>query len=443
MKQYRITLLVVTVIVLAVIAVRMTWRVRELEKQLVANKSVHANVLSKIEPKKPATQPLGGQKNGMSTSTSVVQQRKEAQSDRQPKVVSANNPLSSDMAKLLSDARAAMSRKAYDKAAEMLKHALTRESDPERKQQIRVMLGESLAASQDFDEAVGVYKDYLAAATSDEERVLGVTRMAAVLSLQKKFTEAEQILSSPSLIGNDPAHRQAIQHAQLRLWQSQPGRLDQVVTELEVKVASDPADRESLELLGTIYLKVQRNYDKAKPVYEKLLVQEPDNAGFQNTLIGIYRETRDYDKARDIYERYLAAHPKEADGIHFQIASLYIQSGKSDEGVAYAERHLNTAEATTEQKEQVARIYEFSGRLDDAAKTLRESENATKDAAKRTDLRFRQSDLLIRQKKYTEAEALVRRILSENSSDKEIKARANQELIRIYQVQGRVGEMGL
>lgn len=343
----------------------------------------------------------------------------------------------------LEDAREAMGRRAYDKAAEALKLALAEETDPEKKQQIRAMLAESLAAAQDFDGAVAVYREYLAGATSDEERVLGVTRLAAVLSLQKRFDEAEALLAAPGLIGDDPAQRQAIQYAQLRLWQSRPGRLAEVAVELEEKIAVDPADRESLDLLGTIYLRVQRDYDKAKPVYEQILTQNPDDPGTQNTLIGIYQETRDYAKARDIYERYLEHHPEEADGIRYQIAALYVQSGQGDDAVAYAEQHLGGPQATAEQKEKAAKIYEFSGRLDDSARLLREAEASASSIENKVDLQFRQEDLLARQGKYADAEVLVRRILSENSSNLEIKARANQELIRLYQLQGKMSELNL
>jgi tetratricopeptide (TPR) repeat protein len=340
-------------------------------------------------------------------------------------------------------AQEAMERRAYDKAAEALKQALAEETDPGKKQQIRAMLAESLAASQDFDGAGAVYREYLAGATSDEERVLGVSRLAAVLSLQKRFDEAEALLADPGLIGDDPAQRQAIQFAQLLLWQSRPGRLDEVAGELEAKTSADPADRESLELLGTIYLRVQRDHDKAKPVYEKMLAQDPDNPGLQNTLIGIYQETRDYGKARDIYERYLEHHPEQADGIRFQIAALYVQSGQGDDAVAYAREHLAGPQATAEQREQAARIYEFSGRLDDAAQLLQEAQSVAPDAGKKTDLQLRQVDLLARQEKYAEAETLVRRILTENPANRDIRARANQELIRLYQMQGKVGELDL
>lgn len=341
----------------------------------------------------------------------------------------------------IEDAREAMGRRAYDKAAEALMQALAEETDPEKKQQIRVMLAESLAAAQDFDRAVAVYREYLSGATSDEERVLGVTRLAAVMSLQKRFDEAEELLASPGLIGDDPAQRQAIQYAQLRLWQSRPGRLAEVATELEEKIAADPADRESLDLLGTIYLRVQRDYDKAKPVYEQILTQNPDDPGTQNTLIGIYQETRDYAKAQDIYERYLEHHPEQADGIRFQIAALYVQSGQGDDAVAYAEEHLAGAEATVEQREMAARIYEFANRLDDAAGVLKDAESAAPTVEKRVDLQFRQVDLISRQEKYDEAEALVRRILADHGTDREIRAKAIQELFRLYQLQGKVGEL--
>jgi len=444
MKQYKLlTVVCFLLIVLSFIAIRMNWRVVELEEQLDM-----LNLKQETKERKSTVKEkvLSSPSEQISTITNLFQPVLQPTNKYHRVLLDLPHPkpqANSSLTNLLSDARFAMKRKAYDKAKDLLWLALQLESDPEGKQQIRALLAESMAATQDLDGAVTAYEEYLEAATSDQERVLGLTQMAAVLSLAKRFDEAEALLANPGLIGDDPAMRQAILHAKLRLWQARPGRLDQVAAELEAKVAANPPDRESLELLGTIYLKVQRNYDKAKPVYEKLLSQETDNAGLQNTLIGIYRETRDYAKARDLYERYLVSHPKEADGIRFQIAALYIQSGQGDEGVAYAEKYLNGAEATVEQKEQVARIYEFSGRLDDAVKTLREAETVAQDTAKKAELRLRQSDLLIRQKKYGDAEALARRILFENGSDKEIKVRANQELIRIYQVQGKLGELKL
>jgi len=421
----------------------MNWRVVELEEQLeMLNLKQEAKERKSTVKEKVLSSPS----EQISTITNLFQPVLQPTNKYHRVLLDLPHPkpqANYSLTNLLSDARSAMKRKAYDKAKDLLWLALQLESDPEGKQQIRALLAESMAATQDLDGAVIAYDEYLEAATSDQERVLGLTQMAAVLSLAKRFDEAEALLANPGLIGDDPAMRQAILHAKLRLWQARPGRLDQVAAELESKIAANPPDRESLELLGTIYLKVQRNYDKAKPVYEKLLAQEPDNPGLQNTLISVYRETRDYAKARDLYERYLVSHPKEADGIRFQIAALYIQSGQGDEGVAYAEKYLNGKEATVEQKEQVARIYEFSGRLEDAVKALREAETVVQDTAKKTELRFRQSDLLLRQKKYGDAEALVRRLLSENSTDKDVKVRANQELIRIYQVQGKMGEIKL
>lgn len=334
-----------------------------------------------------------------------------------------------------------MDRKAYDKATELLKSALTAESDIEAKQSIRALLGDALAGAQEFDGAAVIYREFLASATSDNERVLGVTRLAAVLTLQKRFAEAEAVLQQPGLIGEDPSQRQAIQYAQLRLWQSQPGRLNEVASNLQAQVEADSADLSSLELLGTIYLKVQRDYDKAKPVYEQLLTADPTNSSVQNDLIVIYQETRDYDKARGVYESYLENHPEQADGIRFQIASLYIQSGQGEAAVAYAEKHLAGAHASSEQKVLESKIYEFCGRFDESLRLLKEAASDETNVEEKINLRFKEADLLVRQSKYAEAEILIRQLLKENSSNKDIRARANEEIIRLYRVQGRMKDL--
>lgn len=343
----------------------------------------------------------------------------------------------------LDEARKLMSRQAYDKAIPLLKQALAQAQETGKRQEIMTLLVEALVRTQDYVGAEALLKELGSGATSDEERAFAAVRLAQLYTLQKNYSAAEQALADVAFVRTNQVMRAQIQHAQMRIWQSQPGRLNEVASNLEERVKTDPSDRDSLELLGTIYLKVQRDYAKAKPVYEQMLAADPANPALQNTVIKICQETRDYDQARDIYEQYLVSHPAEADGIRFQIAALYLQSGKGDDAVAYAEQHLGGTNGTPNQLQLVARIYEHAGRLDDSIRLLQQAQTGTDTADKRIDLRFQQEDLLARQQKYTEAEQAIRRILADFGSDPAIKSRANQELFRLYQLQGKTGELSL
>jgi len=189
----------------------------------------------------------------------------------------------------LSEARAAMSRSAYDKAVPLLLDALAATSDSAQRRRISTMLVECLVRTQDFAGAETVCKELLASVTSDEERAADSLRLTQLYTLQKNYAAAEQTLEQVSFISENPELERQVQSAKLRLWQSQPGRLASAVTNLEVQVTADPGDRASLELLGTIYLKVQRDYAKAKPLYEQMVAADPANPSLQNTLINICR----------------------------------------------------------------------------------------------------------------------------------------------------------
>ena len=111
--------------------------------------------------------------------------------------------------------------------------------------------------------------------------------------------------------------------------------------------------------------------------------------------------------------------------------------------MAYAEEHLGGTNATPERLQLAARIYESAGRLDDSTRLLQQAEAGVEDNQKRADLRFQQVDLLTRQKRYADAEKAVRQIITDLGSDPSLKSRANQELFRLYQLQGKTGELNL
>ena len=352
-------------------------------------------------------------------------------------------PLPDDAKELLAQARAAMGRKAYDKAVPMLEKALGLVSDAEQRMMIQSMLAESLAATQQYEAAANLYRQMMREAPGDPERGMAAVRLSQIYFMQNKFAEAEKALDEVQFAGTNQVEATAIQYAKLRIWQAQPGRLAEAASNLEAKVTANPSDKASLELLGTIYYKVQSDFEKAKPIYEKILAVEPTNTVVQNTLLGIYQQTRDFDKARAIYEQYLTTYPDQADGIHFQIATMYVQSGQGDDAVEYAEQYLGGNNATPTQLSQLATIQDYAGRLDEAAYSLARAVQLETDTAQKAEFQFQQADYLVRQQKYVEAELILRTILDANRGEQSTVTRANSELFRIYQMQGKISDLNL
>jgi len=345
--------------------------------------------------------------------------------------------ISSDEDELLKEALACMSRQAFDKAIPPLRQALDPTTDAQQRRMIQDLLAECLMRTQKFDEAKAIEMELLAESTGDQEKAATALKLAHLSLQQMDFASAERIIEDTAKqIQTEPARTQ-LQNGLLRVWQQQPGRLAQVSSNLEEKVAADSTDQQSLELLSTIYYRIQHDYMKAKPVYQQLVFLQPTNTQLRQTLITIYQETSEFDKARGIYEEFLAEHPENADGLNFQIAALYARSGRGDDAVGYAEQHLGGKQATPERLQLLARVYEVAGRLDDSAKVLQTAEAAETNASNRAELRFQQADLLTRQQRYEPAESIIRTILANFGAEPSIKARANSELFRLYQLQGK------
>jgi len=443
MKQYRITFLIVTVVVLALVAARMTWRVNELEKQLAANKSVPADVPSKLEPKTPATQPLGGQKTVVSTSHSVVQQNKASQVALKPNVVPAKSPLNSDMTKLLSDARAAMGRKAYDKARESLRVAYSTSRDPDMRMTIGQMLYECLIRTHAYEEAQALGFELLTLSPSPEERFLLNQQLAALLHSMGKPLEAESLLAQAIATEQNSDMRHKYEAKLRGVWRHTPGRTGEVVSNLTDRVTTNPQDEATLKQLGDIYLKSRRDYKAAQPIYEQLVALHPDDPQLQSALLGIYRETKNFEGMRRVLENLLAQAGGDDPTLRFQIAQNELQAGRGDEAVAYAEKHLSGGNASTFQLQMLSTIYDKAGRKENALATLDSAIARETNAQQQLSMRFQKTDMLILNKQYTEAEKLLRSIIQTAGEDKQTTSRSKSGIIRIYEMQGKLTELNL
>lgn len=350
---------------------------------------------------------------------------------------------STSIEQLRADAADAMGRKAYDKARDMLEAVMAQTLGADEKMLVGMDLYECLVRTYEYEKALALGKELLTLSPSPEERLKLNQQLAALLHRMGRSGEAEDLLNQAKTAETDSS-MQAKYEAQIRsIWRHTDGRTAEVVSNLTVQVDANPNDEEALKQLGAIYLKSRRDYEAAMPVYEQLAALKPDDPEVQGALLNIYRETHRFDKIREVYETRLEQSAEDDPTLRFQIAQTELQAGKGDDAVAYAEEHLSGEEATPFELQMLSSVYDKAGRKEQALDTLSTAIERSENPQQKVSMQFQKADMLIWNKQYTEAEALLRAIRDANKDDKQTVSRVNSELIRIYQMRGKMGEIEL
>lgn len=216
-----------------------------------------------------------------------------------------------------------------------------------------------------------------------------------------------------------------------------------VVSTLTDYIAQNPHDEEALRVLGEIYLKFRRDYQAAVPIYERLMEINPADRETRMTLLGLYRNTRNFDGMRRIYEIRLAQAGGDDPALHLCIAQTELRAGRGEKAVEYAKKHLGGDEAKSYTLQMLAMVYDKAGQHHAAIATLDAALSRAENDRQRAGIQFQKADMLIWDKRYADAEVLLRTVRENHSEDATIRSRADSELIRIYQTQGRLRELEL
>lgn len=343
----------------------------------------------------------------------------------------------------VADAKAAMSRKAYDKAQSSLHEALSITSDPDERMRLGQMLYECLIRTHSYDDALMLGHELLTLNPSPQEKLVLTQQLAALLHRMGRADEAEQLLREAMEAEQVPATKERLQ-AQLRgVWRHTEGRTAQVVSDLTAKLEQNPQDEDALQALGNIYMKSRRDYEAALPIYEQLAALNPDDTQTQSTLLGLYRKTKNFDGMRRVYEKRLEQAGGDDPALRLSIAQTELQAGRGDVAVEYAEQYLSGPDATPFELQMLSTVYDKAGRKNTAVATLDTAITRETNAQQRVSMQFQKVDMLTWSKQYEQAEAELRGILSGCKDDRMIRSRVNSELIRLYQMQGRMGELDL
>lgn len=372
----------------------------------------------------------------------IAQFQERAESTKPPTLTKPSMQTVSVKEQVL-NAKTAMSRKAFDKARESLSAAFAATTDPDERMATGQLLYECLIRTQTYDDALTLGRELLTLSPSPEERLVLNQQLAALLHRMGKSAEAEALVTQAMSQEHDAA-TQAKYEAQLRsIWRHTPGRTGEVVSNFTNRLAANPRDEAALWQLGDIYLKSRRDHKAAQPVYEQLAALHPEDPQIQVVLLGIYRETENFDGMRRVYENRLAQSGSNDPTVRFQIAQTELQAGRGDEAIAYAEKHLSGESATPFQLQMLSAVYNKAGRKDDAMATLDTAIVRETNAQQQVSMQFQKTEMLIWNKRYDEAEKLLRLIIQAAGDNKQIESRAKGEIVRIYEIQGRISELNL
>ncbi len=341
------------------------------------------------------------------------------------------------------DAADAMDRKAYDKARVALESVMAQTVDLDDKLVVGQDLYECLVRTHDYDAALALGQELLSLNPTPEERLLFTQQLAALLQRMGRSDEAEKLLGDAIASADDAETKEKLEGQLRSVWRHTDGRMDEVVAGLERTLETDPNDEQALKELGAIYLKSRRDYESAKPVYEKLAELQPEDQQVQSALLKVYRETDDFDGMRRVYEQQIELSEDDDANLRFQVAATELYAGRGDDAVTYAEEYLGGDDATPHQLQMLSKVYDRSGRKEEAVRALDQAIDQSNDLQQRTSIQFQKADMLFWNKQYAEAEAILRKIKQENADNQQVLSRVNNDLLRLIQAQGKMGEIKL
>ena len=192
--------------------------------------------------------------------------------------------------------------------------------------------GDGRAAARDAAPAVRALE---AAGLGSEEIPDWVARweLARVLGHLKRYDES--VTEYRKLIKEKPALAEArAEMAQVLFWQ---GRSDEALAELE-RVPAASLDDGTREIMADLY-RSQKRYDKAEPLYQSLLVRNPDNQKVRLKLAELLSWVKRYDESLAEYGKIIAKRPHDRQ-VRRKYAFVLIWAGRHAEAAQELKKTL-------------------------------------------------------------------------------------------------------
>lgn len=213
------------------------------------------------------------------------------------------------------------------------------------------------------------------------------------------------------------------------------GDIKGAVEALENILKQDPNQERALEMLGMIYMTDLQDPEKAVGYFKQILSANPNNDFAVMELVGASTDPSRAQPMLNYLQSLYQAHPSSvvlADGI----GELLMSQGRIEEALPLLERSAGDPKFAEFSYSRMAAIYERTGQADKAADSYRKSISAQSDEIQRRKSEGQSTDivefsmartqldlaqLMMRQRKYREAEDLIEKARRVMGNDWEIE----------------------
>jgi tetratricopeptide (TPR) repeat protein len=219
------------------------------------------------------------------------------------------------------------------------------------------------------------------------------------------------------------------------------GQLNSFIADLEKRLEQNPADQPALESLAEIYNSVVRDPASALLAYERLARLNPKDTATLNRLVYLYQVNKEYEKAAEVYQKIIDASPPVNRNYYYQhVSRMYMLAGKKDEAVQWAEKSLSEGGTRPYNYLSVAQVYLQNNMVEEALQLYSKADEACQSPIEKHQLAVRFADLFARSGKEDKAEELYKLVLQEGTVES-LKAQARSKLISLYRQQGKEDEI--
>lgn len=300
--------------------------------------------------------------------------------------------------------------KDYQLAATTLRRIV--DQNPDANPELLRALAQDLMLSQQYDDALKIYKKLTDDDARDAQSWLSMSR---IYRQQRNFPKAHEAADKAREI--DPTNLD-IRYNEANLLEAE-GKLPEAMTTLREILentakkeysAQDRANRGILlDRLGFLY-RSNEQYDKAVDTFREFAAMDTDSAArAEAQIIDTYRVSRSFDKALEESESAVKKFPDDR-FITDARAMALADAGRMDEAIAMTRKLLNG-------KNDVE-VYISLAQLNEKGKHYAEATNALDSASKlaiskedKVNILFLRGDLLEKEKKYDDAEAAFKKVL--------------------------------
>jgi tetratricopeptide (TPR) repeat protein len=300
--------------------------------------------------------------------------------------------------------------KDYSLAAEMLRRATQQQPG---NTELKQMLAEDLALSDQLDEAAKLYQDLADEDPKDQRAML---RLSQIYRQKRDFAKARVAADKAKEV--DPSNLE-VQYNDVLLLESEGKVPDAIkalkgILETTTKKSYNPAEKgfraQLLERLGDLNRRIEQ-YGPAVDAFRQMAELDADVApGAEAEIIATYLAAKDFSKAEAEADSAAKKYPKDP-GILSTRANLLADLGKTEQAAAET-RKLMDGKNDMRIHLSLAEIYEKGKNFGEMAKSLDAAEKLAQSNEDKVQISFLRGAMYERQKNLPAAEAEFRKVLA-------------------------------